>query len=115
MAARFQESQERKMIYKPKGNRYYMVKFRWKGQLIRKSTRATDAKTARSVEGKLRAELAKGNWDILEKMPAPTLKEFLEREFLPHIDVQFKAKSRTRQYYREGSQRLLESAIAQFK
>jgi len=34
------------MIYK--NGRYYMVKFMWKGKLVRKSTRATDIKTARA-------------------------------------------------------------------
>jgi hypothetical protein len=43
--------EEEAMIYKPKGRRYYMVKFMWRGQLIRKSTRATTAKDARSIEG----------------------------------------------------------------
>lgn len=101
------------MIYK--NGRYYMAKFQWKGQLIRKSTRASDAKTARSIEGKMRAELARGNWGIFQKKAAPTLKEFLEREFLPHVDVQFKTKTRTAQYYREGAQRLLASSIASLK
>src|SRR5215470_3261395 len=59
------------MIYKPKGRRYYMLKFMWRGQLIRKSTRATCAKDARSIEGRVRSELARGNWDVLEAKPAP--------------------------------------------
>jgi integrase len=103
------------MIYKPKGSRYYFAKFRWKGRLIRKSTRATNAKDAHSIEGRLRSELARGNWDIVEKKPAPALGEFLKREFLPHVDVQFKAKPRTGQYYHEGAQRLLASSIASLK
>jgi hypothetical protein len=57
------------MIYK-KG-RYYMVKFMWQGRMIRKSTRCTSAKDARTVEGKIRSELGKGNWGILEATPAP--------------------------------------------
>lgn len=100
------------MIYKPKNSRFYFAKFRWKGQLIRKSTRATNAKDAHSIEGKLRSELARGNWGILEKKPAPTLKDFIEHDFLPHVDVQFKAKVRTAQYYHEGAARLLASDIA---
>ncbi len=98
------------MIYK--SGRYYMAKFRWKGKLIRKSTRATDAKTARAIEGKIRVELAMGNWGVLEEKPAPHLKDFIESEFLPHVDVQFKGKSRTAQYYHEGAARLLASEIA---
>jgi integrase len=101
------------MIYK--SGRYYMAKFQWKGQLIRKSTRATDAKTARSIEGKMRAELARGNWGIFEKKAAPSLKDFIEHDFLPHVDVQCKAKPLTAQYYHEGAARLLASQVASLK
>ncbi len=96
------------MIYK--SGRYYMAKFQWKGQLIRKSTRATDAKTARSIEGKLRAELARGNWGILEKKAAPTLETFLKKEFLPY--AYNTAKESTARYYHDGAKRLLTSDLA---
>jgi hypothetical protein len=43
--------------------------------------RATDAKTARSIEATLRAELAEGNWGILERKPAPTLKGISDEGF----------------------------------
>ena len=45
------------MVYKR--GRYYWVKFKWKGVLIRKSTRADDAETARAVEKIIRAKLAR--------------------------------------------------------
>jgi len=99
------------MIYK-KG-RYYMAKFRWKGRLIRKSTRATDAKTARTVEGRLRSELARGNWGILdERKPAPTLAEFLRQEFLPFVEAKLKEKQKTLNYYTYGANSLLASDLA---
>jgi integrase len=99
------------MIYK--SGRYYMAKFRWKGQLIRKSTRAADAKTARSIEGKMRAELARGNWGILEKKAAPTLETFLKKDFLPHVDNT--AKESTTSYYHDGAKRLLASDLAHLR
>jgi integrase len=98
------------MIYK--SGRYYMAKFRWKGQLIRKSTRATDAKTARSIEGKMRVELARGNWGLLEKKPVPTLGEFLKREFLPFVETKCADKENTLAYYRAGAARLQASDLA---
>ncbi len=98
------------MIYKPKRSRYYFAKFRWKGQLIRKSTRATDAKTARSIEGKMRAELARGNWGILERKPTPVLSDFLSKDFLPYVDST--AKESTGQYYHDGAKRLIASDLA---
>ena len=72
-----------------KNGRYYMAKFQWKGQLIRKSTRAENAKTARSIEGKIRVELARGNWGILEAKAAPTLAEFLKKDFQPFTETRF--------------------------
>jgi integrase len=99
------------MIYKQKGSRYYAAKFLWKGQLIRKSTRATDKKTARTIEGKMRAELARGNWGIFERKPAPTLAQFLERDFLRYVDGTA-AKPSTATYYHDGVKRLLASDLA---
>jgi integrase len=94
------------MIYKREGSRYYMVKFQYKGETVCKSTGATDAKTARSIAAKIRAELAKGNWGILEKKPAPTLAHFLEKDFLPYVESTA-AKLSTARYYGDGVKRLL--------
>jgi integrase len=102
------------MIYKAKGSRYYFAKFRWKGQLIRKSTRAANAKAARSIEGKMRAELAKGNWGILEKKSAPKLADFLQKDFLPYV-ANTAAKKSTATYYHDGAQRLLASDMASLR
>src|SRR5215467_12240897 len=100
------------MIYKPKGRRYYMLKFMWRGQLIRKSTRATCAKDARSIEGRVRSELARGNWDVLEAKPAPTLAEFLRNEFLPFTKSKCAEKPATVRYYVVGARSLLGSDLA---
>jgi integrase len=100
------------MIYK--SGRYYMAKFQWKGQLIRKSTRATDAKTARSIEGKMRAELARGNWGIFERKLSPVLAHFLEKEFLPYADSTAEKQS-TASYYHDGAKRLLASDLASLR
>jgi integrase len=99
------------VIYKH--GRFYMAKFQWKGQLIRKSTQAPDARTARSIEGKMRAELAKGNWGILEKKPSPILADCLRKDFLPHVDRT--AKAGTARYYHDGAKRLLASDLANLR
>ena len=75
------------MIYK--SGRYYMAKFMWQGKMIRKSTRCTNAKDARIVEGKIRAELGRGNFGILKAKPRLTLAEFLKHDFLPSIETEF--------------------------
>ncbi len=103
------------MIYKLSGRRYYRVKFHFKGKTIHKCTRATDAKTARSIEATLRAELAKGNWGILERKPAPTLKEFLSKDFLPFTRTRFAGKAKTLEYYEYGADRLNASDLANLR
>jgi len=65
-----------------KNGRYYMVKFMWQGRMIRKSTRCTNAKDARTVEGKIRSELGRGNWGVLDSKPRLTLAELLKDHFL---------------------------------
>jgi integrase len=98
------------MIYK-KG-RYFMAKFMWQGKVIRKSTRATDRKLARAIEGKIRSELARGNFGILETRLAPTLAEFLKRDFLPFVRAQFETKPNSRDYYSYGVRDLQASDLA---
>jgi integrase len=101
------------MIYKNKNGRYYLVKFIWKGKLYRKSTRATNAKTARSIEGRIRSELAQGNFGILEPKPKPTLEEFLKKDFLRFVEATFKkAKPNTLRYYEYGVKSLLSTNLS---
>ena len=103
------------MIYKLKGRKYYRVKFQFKGETIHKCTRATDAKTARSIEATLRSELAKGNWGIIERKPAHTLKEFLNKDFLPFTRTRFAGKAKTLEYYEYGADRLCNSDLAKLR
>jgi hypothetical protein len=74
----------------------------WKGKTIRKSTGTTSRKDAKSIESKIRAEVACENWGILKPKPVPTLAEFLKKEFLPYSESKFKDKQSTLQYYRDG-------------
>ena len=64
------------MIYKR--GRFYSVKFKFQGKLIRRSTRAMLLEDARAIEAKIRSELALGNWDILK--PKPSTLTLRERE-----------------------------------
>jgi integrase len=105
-----EEGEDEVMIYK-KG-RYYMTKFMWRGRVIRKSTRCTSAKDARTVEGKIRSELGKGNWGVLESKPHVTLGEFLKRDFLPFVETQFQTKPNSRDYYAYGVRNLQKSELA---
>jgi integrase len=103
------------MVYKNPNGRYYIAKFMWHGKMIRKSTRASDKKTARAVEARLRVELAKGNWDILEARPQSTLREFLQKEFLPFVGTKSKTKPKTVDYYEYGVRQLLKLDFANLR
>ena len=63
------------MLYKR--GRYYWTRFKWQGKIIDKSSRATDKKTARNIEAKIRSELAQENFGILQPKEVPTLGKFL--------------------------------------
>jgi integrase len=103
------------MIYKPKGRRYYRIKFHHQGKLIHRCTRATDKKTARSIEAKIRTELAAGNWGILEAKPAPTLDDFLKKDFLPFVESKSKSKPKTVEYYSFGVRALLDAGLGKLR
>ena len=60
----------------------YWYKFMWKGSLVRESTKQDNDKVARQMESAHRTSLAKGELGIREKVPAPTLREFLKKDFL---------------------------------
>jgi integrase len=100
------------MIHKPEGRRFYSIKFKTQGRPIQKRTKATSAKDARAIEATMRSELARGNFGILQPKRAPTLAEFLRKDFGPFSEMRFVAKPKTRDYYHYGMERLLASDIA---
>src|ERR1700682_2549780 len=67
---------------------FYWYKFMWKGRLIRESTKQGYDKVARSMESAHRTSLAKGEVGIRDKKTAPTLAEFLKRDFIPFVETQ---------------------------
>jgi len=77
-------------IYK-RGNVYW-YKFTFNGEAIRESTRQKNQHTARQMEAAHRASLAKGEVGIRDKKHVPTLAEFLEKDFLPYVDVKHAEK-----------------------
>ncbi len=100
------------MIYKPKGRRFYMVKFHYEGKLIHKATKATTQAAALDIQAKIRNELARGNWNVLKAKPVPTLAEFLRRDFLPYVESKHTAKPSTARYYSTGVKSLLATDLA---
>ena len=78
-----------------KRNAIYWYRFQWQGKLIRESTKQGNDKVARQMEAAHRTSLAKGEVGIREKRPSPTVREFLQRNFLPYIETRHAAKPGT--------------------
>jgi integrase len=82
-----------------KRGRVWWYKFTWNGDPIRESTKQTNKRTAEQIEAAHKTSLAKGEVGIREKKPVPTLLQFAERDFLPHVRNQFAEKPTTLAYY----------------
>ncbi len=97
------------MVYKPKGRKFYLVDFRFRGKRILKRTKVTHIDDARAIESAIRTELERGNCGI----PKPSLAEFLKGEFLPYTEAQFRgAKANTAIYYSRRAKMPLASPLA---
>jgi len=88
----------------------YWYKFMWQGKLIRESTKQGNDKVARKMESAHRTALAQGLVGIREKKPVPTLREFLEKDFIPFVKAKHSVKLATVKYYSVGAQMLSKSA-----
>jgi integrase len=101
------------MLYKR--GRYYWTRFKWQGKIIDKSSRATDKKTARNIEAKIRSELAQENFGILLPKEVPTLGKFLKEDFLPFTASRFKDVPKSAIYYAQGVKRLQGSDLVRLQ
>jgi integrase len=95
-----------------KRGKFYWYKFMWNGQLFRESTKQGNDRVARQMEAAHRTSLAKGEVGIRDKKAAPTLKEFLQRDFQKYAETKHAAKLLTLRYYTQGSAMLLKSTLA---
>ncbi len=96
-------------LYRKKGSKILYCKFDFQGKEIRRSTGCTNKRDALTVQSKLRCELALGNWGILEeKRVEVTLEEFLKKHFITG-----EIKPKTREYYENGIEKLLDSDMAE--
>ena len=103
------------MLYRQPGSKYYWTKFNWQGKTYRKTTGATVKRDARTIESTIRSELAKGNFGILEPKLAPTLGEFLKKNFKPFTLSRFKGVPKSKDYYLFGIEALLSSGMASLR
>jgi integrase len=90
-----------------KRGRTYWFHFWWDGEHIQRSTRQGNPRVARQMEAACRTALAKGEAGIVERKPAPALKDFAQR-FIDTIQVRCAAKPKTVEFYAQQLARLLD-------
>jgi hypothetical protein len=96
----------KQMIFRRAKDGPYWYKFLWHGQLIRASTKQSNAAVARQIEAAKRTELAKAQVGIKPTEPAPTLKQFCDVKIEPY------AKPRKSWiWYRSGTRALLKHPV----
>jgi integrase len=86
-----------------KRGQIYWYKFTFNGEAIRESTRQKNQHKAKDMESTHRSRLAMGEVGIREKKRAPTLSEFMEKDFVPYVEVKHAEKPGTVEYYTDGS------------
>jgi hypothetical protein len=74
-------------VYKQVRSKYWWYKLTWSGELVRKSTKQTDKRVAEQMEAAHKTVLAKGEVGIRDRRPVPTEREFVERDFLPFVQL----------------------------
>jgi integrase len=79
--------------------RVWWYRFTWNGRAIRESTKQTNKRIAEQIEAAHKTSLAKGEVGIRERTPVPTIAEFAEADFLPHVRTRFAEKQTTLAYY----------------
>jgi integrase len=82
-----------------KRGRVWWYRFTWNGVPIRLSTKQTNKRVAEQIEAAHKTSLAKGEVGIRQKKRIPTLAEFSENDFLPHVRSHFANKRSTLAYY----------------
>ncbi len=91
-----------------KRGRIYWYHFLFNGAHVQESTKQGNPRVARQMEAAHRTSLAKGEVGIRDKRPAPTLQQFIVKEFMPWVAATFKAKPNTLVWYRGGTRRICE-------
>src|SRR5271169_5716576 len=90
-----------------KRGQVWWYRFTWNGGPIRESTKQTNKRVAEQIESAHKTSLAKGEVGIRDRIPSPTLTEFVERDFVPYTESRFQNKPRTLEYYKNGIKNIL--------
>ncbi len=97
-------------IYKRGG--VYWFEFSFKGRRIRESTKQGNQNVAKTIESARRTQLAKGEVGIVDRPPAPTVREFAPL-FLKQIRMDCASKPATISFYESKVTRLLAGKLAE--
>src|ERR1700676_5193287 len=89
-----------------KRGRVYWYHFYFSAQHIQKSTKQGNPRVARQIEAAFMTALAKGEVDILDRKPVPTLRHFSQR-FIDAISVRCATKPSTVKFYAKKMKQLL--------
>jgi integrase len=89
----------------------YWLKFQAQGREVRISTGCRTLRQARKVEARIRDQITVGNWGILERETAPTVAEFIGKQFVPWASIHY-TNANTRANYLLGARQLLASNMA---
>lgn len=84
----------------------WWYRFAWRGEVIRRSTKQSNKRTAEQMEAACRTALAKGEVGIVENINIPTLNQFAPR-FMEAIQTQCASKPNTIDFYRRKLANLL--------
>lgn len=101
-------------IYKRKGTKYWLADFTVNGQRFRKSTKQTTRAKASEVAAELLRQ-AQRNEAPVRKGQTPTLRQFVEKHFLPLNNANARTKEKTKEYYSNGWHRLQCQSIADMR
>ncbi len=82
-----------------KRGRVWWYKFTWNGTPIRESTKQSNKRVAEQMEAAHKTSLAKGEVGLRDRVPAPIVKGFAEKDFLPYVRTRFAGKATTLRYY----------------
>ena len=89
----------------------YWYKFTFNGEEVRESTRQKNKNKAKDMESTHRSRLAMGEVGIREKKRVPTLSEFMEKDFVPYVEVKHAEKPGTVEYYTDGSKMVCDTDL----
>ena len=90
-----------------KRGRTYWFHLWFNNEHIQHSTKQGNPRTARQMEAACKTALARGEVGILERKPAPALKDFAQR-FIDYVQTRSAEKPKTIEFYAQQMARLLE-------